>query len=139
VEIRQFQETDRAGVLSVWVNSGITRPWNNPDKDIDRKVAVDPNGFLVALQDSVLVGTVMAGYDGHRGWIQYMAVDPGAQRGGIGRALMDAAVGLLRERGCPKINLQVRRDNEAVVDFYTTLGFVEDDVLSMGFRLEADE
>ncbi|HEY3780154.1 MAG TPA: GNAT family acetyltransferase [Fimbriimonadaceae bacterium] len=139
MEIRQFQETDRAGVLSVWVNSGITRPWNNPDKDIDRKVAVDPNGFLVALQDSVLVGTVMAGYDGHRGWIQYMAVDPGAQRGGIGRALMDAAVGLLRERGCPKINLQVRRDNEAVVDFYTTLGFVEDDVLSMGFRLEADE
>lgn len=100
---------------------------------------MDPAGFLVAVDGGRVVGTVMAGYDGHRGWIQYMAVAPTQQRAGVGKALLDAAINTLRDRGCPKVNLQVRRSNAEVIRFYEKAGFVEDDVLSMGLRLIDDQ
>jgi ribosomal protein S18 acetylase RimI-like enzyme len=137
--IRAYQEEDRSGVINVWRESEISRPWNDPDKDIDRKVATDPEGFFVASAKGQIIGTVMAGYDGHRGWIQYLAVDPSKQRSGVGKALLDAAIDLLKSRGCPKVNLQVRRSNTGVIRFYEKAGFVEDDVLSMGLRLVDDE
>jgi ribosomal protein S18 acetylase RimI-like enzyme len=139
LQIRSYQEVDRPGVLEVWASSGLTRAWNDPDLDIDRKVAFDPEGFLVAELNGAIIGTVMAGYEGHRGWIQYLGVDPAHQRSGVGRALVEAAIDRLCAQGCPKINLQVRRANRVVIAFYEQLGFVEDDVLSMGLRLVDDE
>ena len=116
------------------------RPWNDPRKDIARKRRVQPELFLVAVADggATVVGTVMAGYDGHRGWINYLATDPAWRRQGIGRALMHEAEAGLARLGCPKINLQVRHDNRDAIAFYQRLGFGEDAVVSMGKRLVKD-
>jgi ribosomal protein S18 acetylase RimI-like enzyme len=111
----------------------------DPLKDIQRKVDTQPELFLVAEQEGEIVGTAMAGYEGHRGWINYLAVSPPLQKGGLGRQLMDHAERLLRERGCPKINLQVRTSNRGVIAFYERLGFVQDDVVSLGKRLVSDQ
>lgn len=137
--IRPCRRADEAAVIVLWQACGLTRPWNDPSKDIARKFAEQPELFAVAELDGELVGTVMAGYEGHRGWINYLAVTPKLQRGGLGRALMHWAELRLRERGCPKINLQIRRGNSAVIAFYESLGFSEDDVMSMGKRLEKDD
>lgn len=126
-------------MVSVWGASGLVRPVNDPYRDIDRKLAEDPEGLLVATDGETVIGVVMAGYDGHRGWINYLGVLPGRQREGVGKALVEAAVDLLRARGCPKVNLQVLKKNAGVVQFYERLGFVEDPVLSMGLRLVNDE
>ena len=139
LSIRPFEEADTEVVVALWERCGLTRPWNDPRRDIARKLTEQRDSFLVALIDGRIVGSVMAGYDGHRGWINYLAVDPEVQRHGYGRQLMDAAEQCLRHAGCPKINLQVRVENEAAVAFYTRLGFLEDRVLSFGKRLEADE
>ena len=138
MRIRPFDLADEDAVVALWERCGLTRPWNDPRKDIRRKLAVRPDLFLVAELDGMVVGTVMAGYDGHRGWINYLGVDPTCQRRGIGRALMDEAEGLLRASGCPKINLQVRTTNTAAIEFYRQIGFVLDDVVSFGKRLEHD-
>lgn len=138
LRIRPFTQDDEEAVIPLWDRSGLIRPWNDPHKDIRRKMEVQPDLFLVASLDGVLAGTVMAGYEGHRGWINYLAVAPEFRRSGIGRALMERAEELLRAAGCPKINLQVRAGNGAAVAFYRRLGFTVDDVLSMGKRLEQD-
>ncbi|MBM4337636.1 MAG: GNAT family acetyltransferase [Deltaproteobacteria bacterium] len=139
MEIRRFAETDSDAVIALWQRCGLLRPWNDPRKDIARKLRVQPELFLVGVVDGRVVASVMAGYEGHRGWINYLAVDPGLRRGGLGRAMMAAAEKGLAELGCPKVNLQIRRGNEDVVAFYDRLGYVEDDVVSMGKRLESDE
>ena len=139
MNIRPFQPSDEPAVVNLWRRCDLLRPQNDPHKDIARKRHVRPDLFLVAEVDGIIAGTVMAGYDGHRGWINYLGVDPDNRRRGIGRALMHEAERLLRDAGCPKINLQVRRSNRPVIDFYRAIGFVEDDVLSMGRRLECDE
>ena len=138
MEVRRFKRTDREEVVTVWDAAGLLRPWNDPYRDIDRKLAVDPEGFLVAETEGAVVGAVMVGYDGHRGWIQYLAVHPDHQRTGVGKQLLEVGISELRSRGCPKINLQVRRSNKAVIEFYERHGFLEDDVLSMGLRLVED-
>ena len=106
--------------------------------DIRRKLQVRPDLFLVAEQDNVVIGTAMVGYDGHRGWIYYLGVDPDCRRMGVGRALMAEAERLLRAEGCPKINLQVRSGNGGAIEFYKQIGMVPDDVASFGLRLEHD-
>jgi ribosomal protein S18 acetylase RimI-like enzyme len=136
--IRSFQALDEEAVIAVWLACGLLRPWNDPHKDIQRKLQVQPDLFLVATLDSQVVGSVMAGYDGHRGWIYYLAVHPDSQQSGIGRQLAAAAEQRLQDLGCPKINLLVRRDNEAVSAFYTHLGYTPDDVLTLGKRSEHD-
>ena len=113
-------------------------PWNDPTKDICRKLNTQRDLFLVGSIGSKVVATVMAGYDGHRGWINYMAVDTANQKRGFGRRLMVEAEARLREKGCPKINLQVRNTNADVVEFYRVIGYSVDDVVSMGKRLEED-
>jgi ribosomal protein S18 acetylase RimI-like enzyme len=138
VTIRPYRSADEQTVVALWGRSGLTRPWNDPHKDIARKLAVRPDWFLVAELDGAVVGTVMVGYEGHRGWISYLGVDPAYQRRGIGRALMAEAERLLRSEGCPKINLQVRTGNSEAIEFYRQVGFAMDDVVSMGRRLEQD-
>jgi ribosomal protein S18 acetylase RimI-like enzyme len=137
--IRPFQPADEDAVVALWQRCGLTRPWNDPRKDIRRKLAVRPELFLVAEVEGAIVGTVMAGYDGHRGWINYLGVEPASRRLGIGRALMDEAEWLLRAEGCPKINLQVRTANTEAIEFYRGIGFALDDVVSFGKRLQRDD
>jgi ribosomal protein S18 acetylase RimI-like enzyme len=139
MEIRTFTATDVEAVTALWERAGITRPWNDARKDIARKQRMQPELFLVAIADARVVGTVMAGYDGHRGWVNYLAVDPASRRAGIGRALMAAAEAGLAALGCPKVNLQIRAGNDDALAFYARLGFVRDDVVSMGKRLERDD
>jgi ribosomal protein S18 acetylase RimI-like enzyme len=138
MHIRPFRPADEAAVVALWGRCGLTRPWNDPHKDVRRKLAVRPDLFLVVEDAGIVIGTVMAGYDGHRGWINYLGVDPACRRRGVGRALMAEAERLLRAEGCPKINLQVRTSNGEAIEFYRRIGFATDDVVSLGKRLEHD-
>jgi ribosomal protein S18 acetylase RimI-like enzyme len=136
--IRSFQMRDEEGVIALWQRCGLVRPRNDPGKDIRRKMQMQGEMFLVAEEAGAIVGSVMAGYEGHRGWINYLAVAPEYRRRGVGRALMGEAERLLRAVGCPKINLQVRAGNVEVLGFYRALGFAVDEVVSLGKRLEVD-
>jgi ribosomal protein S18 acetylase RimI-like enzyme len=136
--LRPYAPADEAAVIALWRACDLVRPWNDPAKDIRRKLRVNPEWFLVAESHGRITGTVMAGYEGHRGWINYLAVEPPARRRGVGRALMAAAERLLRAAGCAKINLQVRTGNTGVVAFYEQLGYRVDDCVSLGKRLEND-
>jgi ribosomal protein S18 acetylase RimI-like enzyme len=138
MKIGVYQSSDEAAVIDLWRRCGLVVPQNNPREDIRRKVADSPELFMVGRVGSDVVATAMAGYDGHRGWINYLAVAPHLQNAGYGRQIMDHAEGLLRQRGCPKINLQVRSTNERVIEFYRRIGFSIDDVASMGKRLVVD-
>lgn len=153
MNIRPFARHDHNEVVKLWELCDLVVPWNNPGKDIRRKIDEQPQMLLVCDEQDAppvagnaavtpgpgrIIGTVMVGYDGHRGWINYLAVHPERRRTGLGRRLMEEAERLLRLRGCPKINLQVRRSNTDVVAFYESIGFKIDDVLSMGKRLEND-
>ena len=137
--IRPFEPPDEAAVIELWRRCNLIRPQSDPHKDITRKMRVQPHMFLVAVVEGALVGSVMAGYEGHRGWLNYVGVAPEHRKRGIGRALIDEAERLLREAGCPKINLQVFSGNHAAMHFYRSIGFVFDDsVSSMGKRLQRD-
>ena len=136
--IRPFSEGDADAVIALWERCGLTRPWNDPRRDIERKLLVQPELFLVALDGDALVGTVMAGYEGHRGWINYLGVDPDRRGDGIGRALMAEAERLLAERGCPKISLLVREGNDDARAFYAALGYATDAAIPLGKRLVDD-
>jgi ribosomal protein S18 acetylase RimI-like enzyme len=138
IAIRSYQPADELGVVALWRACGLTRPQNDPHKDIARKLRVNPEWFLVAERAGEIVGTVMAGYEGHRGWINYLGVAPALQRGGLGRRLMDEAERRLRAAGCPKINLQVRPENKVAIAFYERLGFAVEGAVSLGKRLERD-
>ncbi len=138
VVIRLFEEADRSAVVALWHECGLTRPWNSPSADIDRKLADSPEGFFVAVAEAQIVGSIMVGYDGHRGWINYAGVDPAAQRSGIASKLMAHAELWLLEQRCPKVNFQVRSDNLGALQFYDAIGYTVDDVVSMGKRLIAD-
>jgi ribosomal protein S18 acetylase RimI-like enzyme len=139
MQIRPFQPQDEEAVVSLWRRCGLVRSWNDPRKDIRRKLGVRPEWFLVGLLDEQIVACVMAGYEGHRGWLNYLAVDPEHQRHGLARAIVAEAERLLRAAGCPKINLQIRTSNHGVIEFYRSLGYSTDDVVSMGKRLEHDD
>lgn len=137
--IRPFRLPDTEDVVALWETAGLTRPWNDPRKDVIRKLGVQPELFLVAVnEDDRVVGSVMAGYDGHRGWMNYLAASPNARGLGIGRALVEHVEAALRELGCPKVNLQVRSTNAEVVAFYEHLGYSVDDTVDLGKRLIAD-
>jgi ribosomal protein S18 acetylase RimI-like enzyme len=135
VQIRPFEPADEDAIVLLWQRCGLVRPQNNPRLDIERKRRTRPDLFLVGVEEGQVVASVMAGYEGHRGWLNYLAVAPGAQRQGFGRAMVAEAERLLRNEGCPKVNLQIRTSNSAVVEFYRKLGYSTDDVVSMGKRL----
>ena len=138
IEIRPFRSAETEAVVALWDACDLIRPWNDPRRDIERKLRVDPELFLVAVEEELVLGSVMAGYEGHRGWINYLAVDPSRRRQGLGTRLMDEAERLLEKRGCPKINLQIRSENADVIAFYGALGYQTDDVVSLGKRLIDD-
>jgi ribosomal protein S18 acetylase RimI-like enzyme len=137
--IRAFAPADTEAVVQLWTDCGLVRPWNDPHRDIERKLTEQPELFLVGDVDGVVVATAMVGFDGHRGWVYYLAVTPASQGTGYGKTLMAHAENLLFERGCPKINLQVRAGNERVIEFYRSLGYDLDGAVGMGKRLIPDE
>jgi ribosomal protein S18 acetylase RimI-like enzyme len=137
--IRPYTPSDRDAVIALWTRCGLVHPSNDPQKDLLRKQKVRGDWLLVARDETGIVATVMIGYEGHRGWINYLAVCPNRQRRGYGRQLMQEAERLLRAEGCPKINLQVRTTNAQVLAFYKAVGFIQDDVISLGKRLEHDD
>ena len=136
--IRAYNEKDKEAVISLWNECGLVAPQNNPDKDIERKLQVDPDLFLVGVSENKVVASVMGGYEGHRGWINYLAVKPTEQRKGYGQSIMQTVEQLIKDKGCPKINLQVRTTNEEVIAFYSAIGYGDDNVVGLGKRLEYD-
>jgi len=134
-KIECYRMEFQVAVVDLWKKCNLVVPWNDPIEDIQRKVEFQPELFFVGLLDGMVIGSIMAGYEGHRGWINYLAVNPEFQRKGYGRKLVEKAIEELKKLGCPKINLQVRKSNAKVIEFYKHLGFKEDDVTSLGLRL----
>ncbi|MBW2252366.1 MAG: GNAT family acetyltransferase [Deltaproteobacteria bacterium] len=133
--IRSFQISDEPDVIDLWHRCNLVVPQNDSKKDIEMKLQVQPELFFVGVISNRIVSTIMSGYDGHRGWLYYLAVDPNFQKKGIGRRMVEKAEMKLRKLGCQKINLQVRNSNESVITFYKHIGFGDDDVLGMGKKL----
>jgi ribosomal protein S18 acetylase RimI-like enzyme len=138
MDIRPFSIEDEKAVITLWQKCDLVRPWNNPRLDIQRKLKVNRELFLVGLLNSTIVATAMGGYDGHRGWVNYLAVEPALQRKGFGRQLMQEIEKRVLELGCPKLNLQVRSGNAAAIEFYNRIGYEDDNVISLGKRLIPD-
>jgi ribosomal protein S18 acetylase RimI-like enzyme len=139
LHIRPFRAGDQDAVIALWLATDLTRPWNDPARDIARKLQVQPELFLIGERDGTIVASAMAGYDGHRGWLSYLAVAPEHQRRGYARAILARVEAGLRAMGCPKLNLQVRMENTAALGFYQRLGYLEEQRVSLGKRLEQDE
>ena len=139
MDIRAYQPADEEAVVALWQACGLTRPWNDPRKDIARKLTEHPEMFLVGTDGGQLVATAMVGYEGHRGWVNYLAVAPSHRRLALGRRLMDEAERLLLALGCPKVNVQVRSSNSEVLAFYRHLGYSQDETVSLGKRLIQDD
>ncbi len=138
MNIREFREQDRKAVISLWRRCGLLVPWNHPDLDIDRKLQVQGELFLVGVIEDSVVAVAMGGYEGHRGWINYLAVDPGMRRKGLGRMMMERIEAGLRDMGCPKINMQVRESNLDIIRFYEKIGYSSDHVIGFGKKLVED-
>ena len=136
--LRSYRPGDHEALVSRWSICELTRPWNNPHRDIDRKLARDGDNLLLLEEGGQLIASVMVGYEGHRGWVNYLAVHPDHRRQGLGRLLMDVAERRLRDLGCAKVNLQVRASNETATEFYRQIGYTVDDVVSLGKRLDDD-
>ena len=134
-EIVKYEEKYQDAVVDLWEKCGLIIPQNDPIEDIQTKLDFQPELFFLALLDDQVAGSIMVGYEGHRGWINYLAVLPKFQRRGFGKKLVNKAIIELRKLGCLKVNLQVRKSNRAVVEFYKHLGFKEEDRVSLGVRL----
>lgn len=136
MEISELRDDDVAAVVALWERCGLVRPPNDPHADIRRARGASAATVLVGRTDGAVVATAMAGFDGHRGWVYYLAVEPARQRSGLGRAMLDAAESWLRARGAPKIMLMVGCDNAAVLGFYEALGYAPSPVVALGKLLD---
>jgi len=133
---RSYRKKDEKQVIQLWKMSNLIIPKNNPLRDIDEKIRFQPDLFLVGLLDKKLIGTIMVGYEGHRGWINYLAIHHEFRGRGFGIKLMDYATEILTNMGCQKINVQIRKTNYSVIEFYKKLGFIDDEVISYGKRIK---
>jgi ribosomal protein S18 acetylase RimI-like enzyme len=139
MKIRTYQPGDHDAVINLWRECALVVPQNDPALDIARKLDDSPDLFFVGIIDEDIIATAMAGYDGHRGAVNYLAVSPSLQGRGLGRDMMQHVEVVLKEMGCAKINLNIRRSNLKVINFYENIGFKEDDVVTLGKRLVIDE
>jgi ribosomal protein S18 acetylase RimI-like enzyme len=138
-EIIRYRTEYQDAVVKLWRKCNLLVPQNDPIRDIEKKMNFQPNLFFVGLLDGKVTGSIMVGYEGHRGWINYLAVALESQRHGYGRKLVRKAIDELEQIGCQKINLQVRTNNVEVIDFYKHIGFKEENVVSLGLRLKRSE
>jgi len=137
--IRSYQESDKNKVIQLWKECSLVVPWNDPERDIIRKQTVQSKLFLVGLINDEIIATAMAGYDGHRGWVYYLAVMPKYQKYGFGKQMMNSAEDYLIKIGCPKINIMVRDTNLDVINFYEAVGYKTEAITTLGKRLIPDE
>jgi len=138
--IRTFKEKDRKKVTQLWDICGLIRSWNDPNKDLDRKQRLGKDLFLILELENDIIGTVMGGYDGHRGVMNYLAIHPGFRGNGFGKLLVKEVEKRLVEQGCPKVNLLVRSDNVEVGSFYESINYEkQEDVFIFGKRLISDD
>lgn len=137
-KIREYQVKDEQQVIDLWYTCDLVVPWNNPKLDIERKLKVNPELFLVGEIEDKVIASVMGGYEGHRGWINYLAVLPDYRGNGYAQKIMIAIEQKLKTIGCPKINLQIRSNNETVIKFYESIGYFNEHMTSMGKRLFDD-
>ncbi|RYY94454.1 MAG: GNAT family acetyltransferase [Comamonadaceae bacterium] len=138
MQIRPYRESDAPAVVALWHQCGLVRPWNDPHKDIARKLTVQRELFLVGEVGDTVVASVMAGFDGHRGWVNYLAVAPESRGHGHGTALMRRVEEAFLALGCPKVSLLVRAGNTDVLAFYRRLGYAPDEAVPLGKRLILD-
>lgn len=139
MQIREFKPEDEEKVIELWKKCKLTAPQNNPQNDIRKKLEINPDLFLVGIYKEKIVASVMGGYEGHRGWINYLAVAPEVQKRGFAKQIMNFVEARIKAKGCPKINLQVRETNTEVLAFYQTLGYKVDNVVSLGKRLDSKD
>jgi ribosomal protein S18 acetylase RimI-like enzyme len=139
MKIRRYEDTDRAQVIKLWEACGLTVVWNDPNKDINRKLSEHTDLFLVGEVDDEIIACVMGGYDGHRGSVNYLAVSPSYQNKGYGKKMLHKIESCLLDLECPKVNLMVRTSNQEVIRFYERLGYKIDPVVCIGKRLISDE
>ena len=137
--IKSYRESDKQDIIQLWKECGLIVPWNNPQRDIERKVSTQPELFLVGSINDEIIATAMVGYDGHRGWVYYLAVLPKYQKYGFGKQMMNSAEGYLKKMGCPKINIMVRDTNLDVINFYESVGYKTEAITTFGKRLIPDE
>ena len=139
MHIRPYLESDEVAVVALWNTCGLVRPWNDPHKDIARKLTVQRELFLVGEVDGQLIASVMTGFEGHRGWVNYLAVAPDFRGRGYGAQLMQWVEECLLAAGCPKVSLLVRAGNSDVLAFYRRLGYAADEAIPLGKRLIPDQ
>ena len=139
MNIKPYHPNNQQAVINLWQACNLVVAWNDPVKDIQRKMLVDPDLFLIGELSEDIVATVMGGYEGHRGWINYLAVSPEHQRKGYARAMMQQVEVLIQQKGSPKINLQVRSNNIDVIQFYQAIGYDIEDAVGLGKRLIPDD
>jgi ribosomal protein S18 acetylase RimI-like enzyme len=135
VRIDPATTADRDAAIALWIAAGLTRPWNDPGADFDLAMSNPTSTVLLARLGEALAGSVMVGFDGHRGWVYYLATDPKHLKQGIARDLMKAAEAWLIELGCSRIRLMVRTDNTAASGFYDAIGYDRQDVVTLGRTL----
>ena len=135
MKIISYHPQYQNAVIDLWKKCNLVVSQNDPVVDVQKKLDVQSELFLIALLKNEVIGSVMAGYDGHRGWLYYLAVLPEYQKKGYGGKLVKRAINELRKLGCLKVNLQVRSDNASLVNFYKHLGFKEEKRISLGMRL----
>lgn len=134
--IRPIADGDEAAVIALWSVCDLTRPWNDPAQDLKLARDTATSTVLLATDDGRIIGSVMTGFEGHRGWVYYLAVDPAHRGTGLGRLLMEAAEDWLKAQGAPKLQLMVRADNTTALGFYERLGLERQDVVVLGRRLD---
>ena len=143
ITLRRFEGKDTEAVIALWGRAGLTRPWNDPHKDITRKLEEMEKGghswFWIAEQSGTIIAAAMARYDGQRGSVSYLGVEPSAQNSGVGKLIMQRIEADLTESGYPKLNLLVRDDNLGVQAFYEHIGYQRDATISLSKRMIADE
>ena len=133
--VRPFHPADEPQVIGLWHLCDLVVPWNDPAQEIRLKSQTQPELFLVGVVEEQVVASVMAGYDGHRGWLYALAVAPPLQRQGLGRRMVTEAEAKMKALGCRKVNLQVRASNMAVIGFYESMGYGVEDRISLGKQL----
>jgi ribosomal protein S18 acetylase RimI-like enzyme len=135
MEIAPLPPALRGAAVALWHDAGLTRPWNDPDADLQRALDSPASEILGGVEAGQLVATAMVGHDGHRGWVYYLAVRPDVRGRGHGRRMMRACEEWVAARGIEKLNLMVRGDNGVARGFYRAIGYGEDEVVVLSRRL----
>jgi ribosomal protein S18 acetylase RimI-like enzyme len=136
MEISEIEDREIAAAISLWKRCNLVVAENDPRADIDRARRADNATILVGRRGDAVIATAMVGFDGHRGWVYYLAVQPELQRSGLGKAMLNAAEQWLRARGAPKLLLTASEENAAAFGFYKALGFARSPVVVLGKRLD---